>query len=195
MTSSSGSARSTRRAVPQRQRRIPPRAHAIPAPSPSNWTPIAHRFRAGSRIRVLIAGGSHPRFARNLGTGEPLLTGGGCGRRPTPCISATAHRGCGCPRAATAVSPLNRAPARRSRAASRRRAPASPTSGSTGSGTQLLQPAYSGTRASRTGSASGLTCTTSTVSRCLGRKSSRSARTDSAVQMCSRRCRRVPPAG
>lgn len=37
--------------------------------------PIAHRFKSGSRIRVLIAGGSHPRFARNLGTGEPLLTG------------------------------------------------------------------------------------------------------------------------
>lgn len=37
--------------------------------------PIAHRFDAGSRIRVLIAGGSHPRFARNLGTGEPLGTG------------------------------------------------------------------------------------------------------------------------
>lgn len=37
--------------------------------------PVAHRFRAGSRIRVLIAGGSHPRFARNLGTGEPLATG------------------------------------------------------------------------------------------------------------------------
>ncbi|WP_234834880.1 CocE/NonD family hydrolase [Mycolicibacterium stellerae] len=36
---------------------------------------VAHRFRAGSRIRVLVAGGSHPRFARNLGTGEPLLTG------------------------------------------------------------------------------------------------------------------------
>jgi len=36
---------------------------------------IAHRFPAGSRIRVLIAGGSHPRFARNLGTGEPLITG------------------------------------------------------------------------------------------------------------------------
>ncbi len=36
---------------------------------------IAHRFRAGSRIRVLIAGGSHPRFARNLGTGEPLISG------------------------------------------------------------------------------------------------------------------------
>ncbi|ULE35930.1 CocE/NonD family hydrolase [Mycobacterium sp. IDR2000157661] len=36
---------------------------------------VAHRFRAGSRIRVLVAGGSHPRFARNLGTGEPLGTG------------------------------------------------------------------------------------------------------------------------
>lgn len=34
----------------------------------------AHRFRAGSRIRLLIAGGSHPRFARNLGTDEPALT-------------------------------------------------------------------------------------------------------------------------
>jgi predicted acyl esterase len=37
--------------------------------------PTAHRFRAGSRIRVLIAGGSHPRFARNLGTSEPLVSG------------------------------------------------------------------------------------------------------------------------
>ncbi|MGZ6777690.1 MAG: CocE/NonD family hydrolase [Mycobacterium sp.] len=37
--------------------------------------PVAHRFRAGSRIRVLVAGGSHPRFVRNLGTGEPLSTG------------------------------------------------------------------------------------------------------------------------
>lgn len=36
---------------------------------------IAHRFRTGSRIRVLVAGGSHPRYARNLGTGEPVLTG------------------------------------------------------------------------------------------------------------------------
>ncbi len=35
----------------------------------------AHRFRAGSRIRVLIAGGSHPRFARNLGTSESLVSG------------------------------------------------------------------------------------------------------------------------
>ncbi len=36
---------------------------------------IAYRFRAGSRIRVIIAGGSHPRFARNLGTDEPAITG------------------------------------------------------------------------------------------------------------------------
>ena len=36
---------------------------------------IAHRFRAGSRIRVLVAGGSHPRFARNLGTGESQGSG------------------------------------------------------------------------------------------------------------------------
>jgi predicted acyl esterase len=36
---------------------------------------IAHRFSAGSRIRVLVAGGSHPRYARNLGAGEPVATG------------------------------------------------------------------------------------------------------------------------
>ncbi len=37
--------------------------------------PIAHRFAAGSRIRVLLGGGCHPRFARNLGTGEPAISG------------------------------------------------------------------------------------------------------------------------
>lgn len=36
---------------------------------------VAHRFGAGSRIRLLIAGGSHPRFARNLGTAEPPISG------------------------------------------------------------------------------------------------------------------------
>jgi uncharacterized protein len=35
----------------------------------------AHRFRVGSRIRVLIAGSWFPRYARNLGTEEPVLTG------------------------------------------------------------------------------------------------------------------------
>lgn len=37
--------------------------------------PIAHRFTAGSRIRLIIAGGSFPRFDRNLGTGENPATG------------------------------------------------------------------------------------------------------------------------
>lgn len=36
--------------------------------------PVAWTFAAGSRIRVLIAGGSHPRFLRNLGTGEPVVS-------------------------------------------------------------------------------------------------------------------------
>lgn len=36
---------------------------------------VAHRFTAGARIRLLIAGGSHPRYARNLGTDAPALTG------------------------------------------------------------------------------------------------------------------------
>jgi uncharacterized protein len=36
---------------------------------------VAHRFPAGSRLRVLVAGGSHPRFDRNLGTGDAPLHG------------------------------------------------------------------------------------------------------------------------
>jgi putative CocE/NonD family hydrolase len=36
--------------------------------------PTAQRFRKGHRIRVQVASGAHPRFARNLGTGEPLAT-------------------------------------------------------------------------------------------------------------------------
>jgi uncharacterized protein len=34
----------------------------------------AHRFAAGSRIRLVIAGGSFPRWERNLGTGEDPAT-------------------------------------------------------------------------------------------------------------------------
>ena len=37
--------------------------------------PVCHRFSVGSRLRVLVAGGCHPRFARNLGTGEPPISG------------------------------------------------------------------------------------------------------------------------
>ncbi len=54
---------------------------------------VAHRFRAGSRIRVLVAGGSHPRFVRNLGTGEPL----GTGRQLRP-ATHTVHLGDGASR-------------------------------------------------------------------------------------------------
>jgi putative CocE/NonD family hydrolase len=35
----------------------------------------AHRFTAGARLRLMIAGGSHPHYARNLGTGEDPATG------------------------------------------------------------------------------------------------------------------------
>jgi putative CocE/NonD family hydrolase len=32
--------------------------------------PMAHRFSPGSRLRLLVAGGCHPQYSRNLGTGE-----------------------------------------------------------------------------------------------------------------------------
>jgi putative CocE/NonD family hydrolase len=35
---------------------------------------IAHRFATGHRIRLLVAGGSHPRWERNLGTGDDPAT-------------------------------------------------------------------------------------------------------------------------
>lgn len=34
--------------------------------------PTAHCFQKGHRIRVQVAGGAHPRYARNPGSGEPL---------------------------------------------------------------------------------------------------------------------------
>jgi uncharacterized protein len=36
--------------------------------------PIAWRFKKGNALRVIIASGAHPRYARNLGTGEPAAT-------------------------------------------------------------------------------------------------------------------------
>ena len=39
--------------------------------------PVAHTFPAGSRLRLMISGGSHPRFLRNLGTGESPVSGNG----------------------------------------------------------------------------------------------------------------------
>ncbi|HEV7276740.1 MAG TPA: CocE/NonD family hydrolase [Devosiaceae bacterium] len=34
----------------------------------------AHRFERGHRLRVIVASGAHPRYARNTGTDEPLAT-------------------------------------------------------------------------------------------------------------------------
>jgi putative CocE/NonD family hydrolase len=34
--------------------------------------PTAYRFRRGHRIRAIVASGAHPRYARNLGSAEPL---------------------------------------------------------------------------------------------------------------------------
>jgi uncharacterized protein len=36
--------------------------------------PVAHRVSAGSRLRLQVSSGAHPRYARNTGTGEPLAT-------------------------------------------------------------------------------------------------------------------------
>jgi putative CocE/NonD family hydrolase len=36
--------------------------------------PAGHRFAPGHRLRVLVASGAHPVYARNLGTGEPPMT-------------------------------------------------------------------------------------------------------------------------
>ncbi len=33
----------------------------------------ANRFKRGHRIRLSVMSGQHPRFARNLGTGEPIV--------------------------------------------------------------------------------------------------------------------------
>jgi putative CocE/NonD family hydrolase len=36
--------------------------------------PIGHRFGAGHHLRVQVSSGSHPVYARNLGTGEPVAS-------------------------------------------------------------------------------------------------------------------------
>ena len=37
--------------------------------------PTAYHFRKGQRLRVQVSSGAHPRFVRNVGSGEPLATG------------------------------------------------------------------------------------------------------------------------
>jgi uncharacterized protein len=50
-------------------------------------TDISHVFRAGHRIRLQVAGGAHPRYARNLGTdADPLL-----GTRTAPVTHQVQH--------------------------------------------------------------------------------------------------------
>jgi putative CocE/NonD family hydrolase len=51
-----------------------PRADGVLPVRVSLW-PTAQRFRRGHRIRVQVSSGAHPRFVRNLGTGEPIATG------------------------------------------------------------------------------------------------------------------------
>ena len=51
--------------------------------------PIAHRFAAGSRIRLIIGGGSFPRYARNLGTGESVREG----EKSVPATHVISHHG------------------------------------------------------------------------------------------------------
>jgi hypothetical protein len=60
-------------------RRLRP-GDVVPAPDGTRhvrvdmW-PTANTFRRGERIRLQVASGAHPLFARNLGTGEPVATG------------------------------------------------------------------------------------------------------------------------
>ena len=53
--------------------RLRPIAHGgSPRQVHVEFWPTAYRFRRGHRIRVIVAGGAHPRYARNPGSGEPL---------------------------------------------------------------------------------------------------------------------------
>jgi hypothetical protein len=58
---------------------FPPDSDGVRAVEVELW-PIGYVFRRGHRIRVQLAGGAHPRYARNSGTGEPL--GSATGLRP-----------------------------------------------------------------------------------------------------------------
>ncbi|MDT5330211.1 MAG: uncharacterized protein QOF31_1508 [Mycobacterium sp.] len=55
-------------------RRLPQRTSSRVEQVAVELDAVAHRFPAGSRIRVLVAGGCYPRFVPNHGTGEPIAT-------------------------------------------------------------------------------------------------------------------------
>ncbi len=65
--------RGTSRSISERYLRLDPNRGADPLNLALN--DCAHRFRRGSRIRLLVAGSSHPRYIRNLGTGDDPATG------------------------------------------------------------------------------------------------------------------------
>jgi hypothetical protein len=51
----------------------PPEADGVRTITVQLW-PTAHRWLAGHRVRIQIAGAAHPRYARHTGTDEPLGT-------------------------------------------------------------------------------------------------------------------------
>ncbi|MEU7001877.1 CocE/NonD family hydrolase [Nonomuraea sp. NPDC046570] len=53
----------------------PPDADGVRRVRVELW-PLGHRFSRGHRIRVHVASGAYPTIARNLGTGDPLGSGG-----------------------------------------------------------------------------------------------------------------------
>jgi uncharacterized protein len=62
--------------VTEAYRRLgPARAGEPDEPVDLRMLDTAHRFRRGHRIRVIVAGGSFPQYARNLATGENPTTG------------------------------------------------------------------------------------------------------------------------
>jgi uncharacterized protein len=67
-------ARGHSRNVTEGYRRLPPDRERS-APVRLELLPTAHRFAAGSRLRLLIAGGCYPHYMRNLGTAENPGTG------------------------------------------------------------------------------------------------------------------------
>lgn len=65
----------------------------VPADKLQNVTleldPCAHRLGIGHRLRLQVSGGAHPRYARNLGTDEPLATA----RSMAPSLHVVHHAG------------------------------------------------------------------------------------------------------
>ena len=139
-TCSSGSARWTPRGDPATSATDIAAAHRLRAPSPSSWM----RSRTGSAPdRASGCWSPAARIRGSPATSAPANRwSAAVGWRPA---THTVHVGDGAsrlrlPAGRAAVNRLNHARAQRSPAARRRRVPASPHIGLTGSGTQLVQP-------------------------------------------------------